>query len=60
MFLLAGLLLALAAQSAELARLAAAAGLAAAVAYSLFFSRTLLRLRAARLQSAAAAGGAGA
>jgi hypothetical protein len=57
---LAGLLLALAAQSAELARLAAAAGLAAAVAYSLFFSRTLLRLRAARLQSAAAAGGAGA
>jgi len=56
---LAGLLVAISVHSAELARIAAASGLAAAVAYSSFFTRTLLRLRAARLQSGAAAGEAG-
>jgi hypothetical protein len=55
---LAGLLGAVATQTAGLARVSASAGLAGAVAYSLFFTRTLMRLRAARLQSAA--GGAGA
>jgi len=52
---LAGLLVAIAAQAEGLARIAAATGLAGAVAFSLFFTRTLMRLRAARLQSGPAA-----
>ncbi len=48
---LAGLLIAIAAQAQDLARIAAAAGLAGAVSFSLFFTRTLMRLRAARQQS---------
>jgi hypothetical protein len=52
---LAGLLIAIGAQAEALARIAAATGLAGAVAYSLFFTRTLMRLRAARLQSGPAA-----
>jgi hypothetical protein len=55
---LAGLLGAVATQATGLARISASAGLAGAVAYSLFFTRTLMRLRAARVQPAA--GGAGA
>ena len=51
----AGLLVAIGAQAEGLARIAAATGLAGAVAFSLFFTRTLIRLRAARLQSAPAA-----
>ena len=57
---LTGLLVAIATQAEGLARIAASAGLAGAVAYGLFFARTLLRLRAARLQSAPTAGSAGA
>jgi len=57
---LTGLLVAIATQAEGLARIAAAAGLAGAVAYGFFFARTLLRLRAARLQSAPAADSAGA
>jgi len=57
---LAGLLVAIAAQAEDLAHIAAVAGLAGAIAYGLFFARTLLRLRTARLQSGAAARGAGA
>lgn len=56
---LAGLLIAIAMQAAGLARVAAAVGLAGAVAFSLFFTRTLMRLRAARLQSRTAPGNAG-
>jgi hypothetical protein len=52
---LGGLLVAIATQGESLARIAAAGGLAGAVAYSLFFTRTLMRLRAARLQSTPAA-----
>jgi len=55
---LAGLLVAIATQTGWLARLAAATGLAGAVAFSLFFTRTLMRLRAARLQSTTAGAGA--
>ena len=47
---LAGLLIAIAAQAQDLARIAAAVGLAGAVSFSLFFTRTLMRLRAARQQ----------
>lgn len=57
---LGGLLVATFAHSAGIARISAAAGFAAAVAYSLFFTRTLMRLRAARLQSSAATDSAGA
>jgi len=52
---LAGLLIAIGAQAEGLARVAAATGLAGAVAFSLFFTRTLMRLRAARLRSGPAA-----
>ncbi len=52
---LAGLLIAIMAQAEGLARVAAATGLAGAVAFSLFFTRTLMRLRAARLQAVPAA-----
>jgi hypothetical protein len=55
---LTGLLGAIATQATGLARISASAGLAGAVAYSLFFTRTLMRLRAARLQSAAGSAGA--
>lgn len=54
---LTGLLVAIATQAGWLARIAAAAGLAGAVAFSVFFTRTSMRLRAARLQSTPAAGG---
>jgi len=52
---LIGLLVAIGTQGEGLARVAAATGLAGAVAFSLFFTRTLMRLRAAQLQSAPAA-----
>ena len=52
---LGGLLIAIAAQAEGLARIAAATGLAGAVAFSLFFMGTLMRLRAARLDSEPAA-----
>ena len=56
---LAGLLVAISAQAEGIARLAAATGLAGAVAFGLFFLRTLLRLRAARLRAGPAAPAAG-
>jgi hypothetical protein len=57
---LTGLLVAIATHAGWLAHIAAAAGLAGAVAFSLFFTRTVLRLRSVRAQSSPAAGGASA
>jgi len=56
---LVGLLVAIAAQAEGLARVAAATGLAGAIAFSLFFTRSLMRLRAARLESEPAAPASG-